>query len=119
MRNLARCLLAQGIKPDEAIETARETMEICRSIGEKQTVNTAGLVLAEAHLLAGNFDEYEAELQAIEESSPASEFFVLGSVQRLRGLAALAAQAIKIWRFIISAAASRFLNRPTIFITRL
>lgn len=89
MRNLARCLLAQG-KAAEAIETARETMDICRTIAEKQTVNTAGLVLAEAYLLAGNFDEYEAEMQTIEESSPASEFFVLGSVQRIRGLAALA-----------------------------
>ncbi len=88
MRNLARCLLAQN-KAAEAIKAARETIEVCRSIGEKQTVNTAGLVLAEAYLLAGKFNEYEAQMQTIEESSPASEFFVLGSVQRIRGLAAL------------------------------
>ncbi|HEX8638507.1 MAG TPA: tetratricopeptide repeat protein, partial [Pyrinomonadaceae bacterium] len=89
MRNLARCLLAQG-KAVEAIEKARETMEICRHINEKQTVHTAGLVLAEACLLTGDSDEYESHLQAIEESSPASDFFVLGSIQRIRGLAALA-----------------------------
>jgi transcriptional regulator with GAF, ATPase, and Fis domain len=88
MRNLARCLLTQD-KAAEAIKAARETIEVCRDIGEKQTVNTAGLVLAEAYLLANRFDEYEAQMQAIEKSSPASEFFVLGSVQRIRGLAAL------------------------------
>jgi transcriptional regulator with GAF, ATPase, and Fis domain/uncharacterized protein HemY len=88
MRNLARCLLAQG-KTAEAIEIAQEVIEMCRSIGEKQTINTAGLVLAEGCLLEGDYAEYELQLQTIEESSPSSDFFVLGSVQRLRGLAAL------------------------------
>jgi transcriptional regulator with GAF, ATPase, and Fis domain len=90
MRNLARCLLAQG-KTAEAIEKAEEAIEFCKAIGEKQTVNTAGLVLAEGRLIEGDFAEYEFQLQLIEESSPSSDFFVLGSVQRLRGLAALSA----------------------------
>ena len=88
MRNLARCLLAQG-KTGEAIEKARETIEICKNTSDKQTINTAGLVLAEGCLLTGDLTEYELQLQTIEESSPSSDFFVLGSVQRIRGLAAL------------------------------
>ncbi len=88
MRNLARCLLAQE-KPAAAAAKARETIEMCRDMGDKQTVNTAGLVLAEASLLEGDRAEYELQMQLVEESSPLSDFFVLGSVQRIRGLAAL------------------------------
>ncbi len=88
IRNLARCLLAQG-KTAEAIEKSREAIEICKNTSDKQTINTAGLVLAEACLLTGDAAEYEKQLQTIEESSPSSDFFVLGSVQRIRGLAAL------------------------------
>jgi transcriptional regulator with GAF, ATPase, and Fis domain/Tfp pilus assembly protein PilF len=90
MRNLARCLLAQG-KTAEAVRKAREAIEICKNMGEKQTINTAGLVLAEGCLLEGDLSGYETELQTIEESSPSSDFFVLGSIQRIRGLAALRA----------------------------
>ncbi len=88
MRNLARCFLDQG-KFAQAVEKARQTIEICKNMGEKQTVNTASLVLAEGLLESGDFIEYEKILEDIESSAPSSEFFVLGSVQRIRGLAAL------------------------------
>lgn len=88
MRNLARCLVAEE-KYSDAIEKARETIEVCKSIGEKQTLNTAGLVLAEGFLQNGDFNAYETQLQTIEETAPASDFFILGNIQRLRGLAAL------------------------------
>jgi hydrogenase-4 transcriptional activator len=88
MRNLARCLLIQG-KTSRAIETAEKAIELCKTINEKQTINTAGLVVAEGCLIQGKFAEYELQLQTIEESSPSSDFFVLGSIQRIRGLAAL------------------------------
>lgn len=88
MRNLARCLVAEE-KYTDAIEKAKETIEVCKSIGEKQTLNTAGLVLAEGLLQNGDFNAYEAQLQIIEDSAPASDFFILGNIQRLRGLAAL------------------------------
>ena len=89
MRNLARCFLAQGAI-DKAIETARETIETSRQIGDKHYANMAGLVLAESYLQQGGSGECENSLQVIEESDPTSDFFVLGNIQRIRGLAALA-----------------------------
>ena len=50
----------------------------------------AGLVLAESYLQQGDVDECEDSLLVIEESDPSSDFFVLGNIQRIRGLAALA-----------------------------
>lgn len=88
MRNLARCLIAEG-KYSAAIEKAEETIEVCKSIGEKQTLNTAGLVLAEGFLQNGDFNAYETQLQTIEDIAPPTDFFILGNIQRLRGLAAL------------------------------
>ena len=89
MRNLARCFLAQGLI-DKAVETARETIETSRQIGDKHYANMAGLVLAESYLQQGGSGECENTLQVIEESDPTSDFFVLGNIQRIRGLAALA-----------------------------
>jgi transcriptional regulator with PAS, ATPase and Fis domain/predicted negative regulator of RcsB-dependent stress response len=88
MRNLARCFLAQG-KFDEAELKARETIELCKKIGESQVANMANLVLAEVHLEEDRFSECETELSLIEETDPSSDFFVLGNIQRIRGLLAL------------------------------
>jgi hydrogenase-4 transcriptional activator len=87
MRNLARCFLAQG-KTAEAIEKAQETIELCKSIGEKQTINAAGLVLAESYLQEGRLKECEFKLQKIEENDLTTDFFVLGNIQRIYGLLA-------------------------------
>ncbi len=88
MRNLARCLLAQG-KLAEAKETAQETLAICQKMSESQIANMASIVLAEVHLEQGNFSECESRLAAIEETNPTTDFFVLGNIQRIRGLLAL------------------------------
>ena len=88
LRNLARTLLMQG-KLREAEEKARETIVLCQKIGERQISNMAHLVLAEVHLETGNNDECESELAVIEETDPSSDFFVLGNIQRIRGLLAL------------------------------
>ncbi len=87
-RNLARCYLAQGAV-EKAIVTARETIELSRQIGDKHYANMAGLVLAESYLRQGSANECENSLQVIEQSDPTSDFFVLGNIQRIRGLAAL------------------------------
>jgi hydrogenase-4 transcriptional activator len=87
MRNLARCFLAQE-KFKKAIAMARETIELSSRIGDKHFANMAGLVLAEAYLGEDGFDESENSLQVIEESDPEADFFVLGGIQRIRGLAA-------------------------------
>ncbi len=88
LRNLSRSLLAQG-KLSEAKETAQETIKLCRRIGERQIANMASLVLAEVCLEENNFAECEGELAAIEETDPSSDFFVLGNIQRIRGLLSL------------------------------
>ena len=87
-RNLARTFLAQG-KLAEARRKAEETIEICRHIGERQISNMASLVLAEVFLQKNRFDDCENELEAIEKTEPATDFFVLGNIQRIRGLLAL------------------------------
>jgi DNA-binding NtrC family response regulator/tetratricopeptide (TPR) repeat protein len=87
-RNLARTLLAQGKLP-EARAKAEETIEICRRIGERQISNMASLVLAEVFLQKDRFDDCEHELEEIEKNEPSSDFFVLGNIQRIRGLLAI------------------------------
>ena len=95
MRNLARCYLAQG-KVKKAIAKAQETIKRCGEIGDKHYANMAGLVLAEAYVEQGLIEECENSLAAIEESDPSADFFVLGNIQRIRGLAALAAEDIEL-----------------------
>ncbi len=88
MRNLARCYLAQG-DLKKAEETARQTIKLSRSIGEDHYENMAGLVLAESLLKSGSSDEALHCLSVIEENDPRNDVFVLGEIQRIRGLAAL------------------------------
>ena len=89
MRNLARLYLAQG-RHKKAIEKARETIDFAREIGGKHYANMAGLVLAESYLSQGGVEECENSLRVIEDNDPSADFFVLGNIQRIRGLAALA-----------------------------
>jgi transcriptional regulator with GAF, ATPase, and Fis domain/Tfp pilus assembly protein PilF len=95
LRTLARCLLLQG-KTGEAILKAKETIERCQRIGERQVANLASLVLAEAYFASGDLPESEAELEAIEMTDPSADFFVLGNIQRIRGLMAVKNQADEI-----------------------
>jgi hydrogenase-4 transcriptional activator len=88
MRNLARCFLAQG-KIKEAENKARETIGLCKTSGHKNIGDMAGLVLAESYLLQGRETDCENYLQEIEDDDPSSDFFILGNIQRIRGLAAL------------------------------
>ncbi|MGD9631204.1 MAG: sigma 54-interacting transcriptional regulator [Pyrinomonadaceae bacterium] len=87
MRNLARCYLAKG-DFEQALAKARETIDISRAIGERHYANMAGLVLAESLLYLGRAGEAENHLQIVEENDPNADFFVLGNIQRIRGLAA-------------------------------
>jgi hydrogenase-4 transcriptional activator len=88
MRSLARCYLAQG-NIERAIETANETIDFAAEIGDKHYANMAGLVLAESFLEQGDVEACEGALSVIEDNDPNADFFVLGNIQRIRGLAAL------------------------------
>lgn len=87
MRNLARCLLAEG-KFKEAAEMSRKTIELSATIGDRHYANMAGLVLAESRLNLGSITESENALEVVEENEPNADFFVLGNIQRIRGLIA-------------------------------
>src|SRR5688572_5901297 len=87
-RNLSRCLLAQG-NIEKAAEMARNTIDLSNRIGDKHYANMAWLVLAESYLMNGGADECENYLRVIEDHEPSSDFFVLGHIQRIRGLAAI------------------------------
>ncbi len=88
MRNLARCYLAEG-KYNLAITKAEETIEYSQKLGDSHFANMASLVLAESRLRQGGLEECEDALREIEASDSASDFYVLGNIQRIRGLAAL------------------------------
>jgi Transcriptional regulator containing GAF, AAA-type ATPase, and DNA binding domains len=88
MRNLARCYLSQG-KFEKAAEKARETIDLSARIGDRHYANMAGLVLAESLLKLGRPVESENHLKVVEDNDPSSDFFVLGNIQRIRGLASL------------------------------
>ncbi|CAN5263365.1 hypothetical protein BH20ACI1_BH20ACI1_17000 [soil metagenome] len=88
LRNLSRCFLLQG-KLAEAKEKARETIKICKKIGETLIASWADLVLAEVYLEEGEFDKCEREIEAIETADSKADFFLLGNIQRIRGLLAL------------------------------
>lgn len=87
MRNLARCYLAKG-EFERAEAKARETIELSGRIGDKHYAIMAGLVLAESLLYLNRAGEAENHLQIVEERDPTADFFVLGNIQRIRGLAA-------------------------------
>lgn len=89
MRNLARCYLAQG-RIGDATAKARETIEVSHAIGDKHYANMAGLVLAESQLMRGDIEICENTLRGIEDTDASADFYVLGNIQRIRGLAALA-----------------------------
>lgn len=87
LRNLSRTFLLKD-EYDAAEEKAQETIAICEKMKEFEVLNMARLVLAEVFLQKGEFSKSEHELETIEETNP-SDFFVLGNIQRIRGLFAL------------------------------
>ncbi len=88
MRNLARCRLAKG-EHDKAARDALAAIDLAREIDDKTHANLAGLILAECYLYTKSPLDCEEYLQKIEKTDPSSDFFVLGSIQHIRGMAAL------------------------------
>ena len=95
MRNLARCYLAKG-EFERSEAKARETIELSGKIGDKHYAIMAGLVLAESLLHLHRAGEAENQLQIVEERDPTADFFVLGNIQRIRGLAAADASDVEL-----------------------
>ncbi len=85
MRNMARCLLSEE-RFEEAADMARDTIELSGRIGDRHYSIMAGLVLAESCFRLGREAECENALEVVEQNEPSADFFVLGNVQRIRGL---------------------------------
>ncbi len=88
MRNMARCLLSEE-RFEDAANVARDTIELSSRIGDKHYSIMAGLVLAESCFRLGHEAECENALEIVEQNDPSADFFVLGNVQRIRGLTAI------------------------------
>lgn len=88
MRNLARCYLAMG-RVDDAITQAQQTIDFSAEIGDKHYAQMARLVLAEAFVRQGRVSEAEDALTEIEVKGASADFYVLGNIQRIRGLASV------------------------------
>jgi tetratricopeptide (TPR) repeat protein len=95
MRNLGRCYLAQGHFA-KATAKASKTIALAQEIGDKHYAQMTGLVLAESYLHQGRLEDCEASLRTLEENDPSSDFFVLGNIQRIRGLSALTEEDVEL-----------------------
>ena len=84
---MASVELAKG-EFNEAIKKAEETIEISEKIGAEQFINLAALVKADAYLELDEPDKSRKELKLVETNYPESDFFILGSIQRIKGLIA-------------------------------
>jgi len=87
LSSFSRCLLAKGETKD-AIKKAEETINIAEKLGAVNFVYMAKLVLAEAYLEDDDQEHCEKELEWIDQNQPETDLFILGNLQRLKGLLA-------------------------------
>lgn len=88
MRTLARCYLAED-KISEARRKSEECIAIADEMGEGQYSDMTRLVLAEALTKEGKLKQSESVLETIEENNSENDLFIIGNIQRIKGLAAL------------------------------
>ena len=110
LRTLARCYLAKN-KLTDAHQTSLNCLAMCDELGDKHFSDVTRLVLAETLMQEGKYELCEKELKLIEENENSKEdFFVLGNIQRIRGLLALENKDNKV-------SAHHFMRSLTIFQT--
>lgn len=83
-QNLARCLLAQE-KFSEAIAKAEEAIRLSQKGGQKHYEDLSRLTLTECYLKTNQFEKCREQLELFEANDKITDFFVLGSLQRIRG----------------------------------
>ncbi len=91
LRTLGRCHLAMK-DATRALHEGSEALTIAERIGDRQAICDSRLLIAEAHLLLGEFQEGAAELQKVTDdtSDSATDLSLTGEAQRLYGVLALA-----------------------------
>ena len=91
LRTLARCLFTMNAS-DQAAAAAKQCLEFAERIGNSQAIGESELLLAESELKSGHLDDCAARLQKVTEqiTDSAADMALMGEVQRLHGLLALA-----------------------------
>jgi hydrogenase-4 transcriptional activator len=94
-QNLARCLLAQE-KFSDAIVVANKSIALSQKGGQKNYEDLSRLTLTECYLKTNQFEKCREQLEHFESDDKITDFFVLGSLQRIRGHLALIDDDIEI-----------------------
>jgi hydrogenase-4 transcriptional activator len=87
-QNMARCFLAQN-NFAKAISQAEKTINRCEKGGQKHYRDLALLSLTESYLKSNQIEKCEDQLKKFEADTELKDFFVLGNIQRIRGLLAI------------------------------
>jgi hydrogenase-4 transcriptional activator len=91
LRTLGRCYLA--LKQNaQALATAKKTLNVAETIGDRQAIGESHLLMAEAQFDSGDLDACAAHLQslaALITDTPA-DLLMSGEAQRIHGLIAMA-----------------------------
>jgi len=87
LRTFGRCYLAIS-DPANALAKANEALNLAEIIGDRQAICESRLIAAEAHLVTGNFDECNQELQRVgaETTDSATDLGITGEAHRLNGM---------------------------------
>jgi len=87
LRTLGRCYLATE-DPSNALEKAKEALNLAGIIGDRQAICESRLIAAESHLLTRELDDSARELQlvAAETTDSATDLGFTGEAHRLNGM---------------------------------
>lgn len=109
LRTLGRCYLATE-DPSNALEKAKEALNLAEIIGDRQAICESRLIAAESHLLTRQLDECSQELQGVaaETTDSATDLSFTGEAHRLNGMLNMA-------RGDAAAAAQHFGSSVSIF----
>ncbi|HKU74762.1 MAG TPA: sigma 54-interacting transcriptional regulator [Pyrinomonadaceae bacterium] len=109
LRTLGRCYLATE-DPSNALEKAKEALNLAEIIGDRQAICESRLIAAESHLLTRDLEESARELQrvAAETTDSATDLNFTGEAHRLNGMLNMA-------RGDAAAAAQHFGSSVSIF----
>lgn len=89
LRTLSQCHLALN-ETEQALREARDALVLGEKIGDRQAICEAKLLLAEAHLQAGNLSGCTEELKSItdETKDAPADLAIASNAQRLHGMMA-------------------------------
>jgi hydrogenase-4 transcriptional activator len=87
LRTLGRCYLAIS-DPKNALAKANEALNLAEIIGDRQAICESRLIAAETHLVTGDFEQCNRELQHVnaETTDSATDLGITGEAHRLNGM---------------------------------